>query len=49
MEWKLFKMSCKRCGHKYQYQGKKYEMESCPVCGYCADFEEFIDEEKDGK
>jgi len=51
----LYKMSCKNkdCkipgGYKYQYEGKWYEYERCPICGHGASFDEFNDNEKDSE
>ena len=44
----LFSMKCKSCGHVYQYEGEKYEVENCPLCGHQDKFNSFVEERKNG-
>jgi len=37
-----FEMRCPQCGYHYYIIGCRYEFESCPICGYGADFKDFL-------
>ena len=46
----LFRMRCPKCNYSYQYEGKEYEIEACPICNHVTLFRDFVEEEKaDGK
>ena len=43
-----YEMLCKKCGYRYWVKTyKKYRMEICPVCGYLANFDDFVVEVKE--
>ena len=42
-----FELKCERCKYKYNVYAKRYEIESCPICGYKAELQKFIEEAKD--
>ena len=39
----IYKMSCKKCGYHYKYEGEPYSWETCPICGHSKSFNEFVD------
>jgi len=40
-------MQCRNCGHRYRViLLTLYPVESCPICGHKAPFNEFVKEEK---
>lgn len=36
-------MKCKNCNYCYTYIGQPLGQEWCPVCGYVAQFEDFVE------
>ena len=37
-----YKMKCPKCGYTYKYQDSVHEWETCPICGYGAEFDKFV-------
>jgi rRNA maturation endonuclease Nob1 len=37
-------LKCKGCGYSYSVYSKRYDIESCPICGYRAELQKFIEE-----